>query len=121
MARSSVTASMIQSQACKLRQIVVEVSGRNAARADAGVVERSRLCLQQRGDAPLAMRVRGFASAFAGRNNIEQQDGDAGIGQMRGDARAHGSGSENSGAAQKRRGGMDWNLFCDCGADFRLP
>jgi hypothetical protein len=79
-----------------------------------GVVKRCGFGLEQGGDGAGGDAASGFRIGIVGRDDVEQEHGHSGVGQMRSDARAHGSGSENGGAAQERSGGMALG-FCGYG------
>ena len=83
----------------KFGQVVVEVAGGDQ-RGQRGVVECRRFGLAKglkRADCKLVPH------AFAGGNHVEQQRRNAGVGQVRGDAGAHGSGTQDGRAANQKR------------------
>ena len=84
----------------ELGQVVVEVAGSDEA-GQGGLEEGCRLGLEQRFDGPGSEFVAG--ERFAGRDDIEQQDGDSGVGQVGGDAGAHCARAEDGGAANEHR------------------
>ncbi len=97
----------------ELRQIVIEVAGANA-RGGGWRVKSGRLALLQR----VERLVRNGVAGAIARGQIQQQDADAGIGQMSGDARSHGARAQHRCLAQQRGRAR---LRCDVLAPQQLP
>ena len=84
----------------QLRQIVFEVARRDQRR-QRRLIKRRRLCLRQRAKrrlAPADSRAPSPAGTISSSN-----DGNARIGQVRGDARAHGSRAQHRGTTNQQR------------------
>ena len=81
-------------------QVVLEVAGCDE-RSKAGLVKRCRFgfakCLDCRKGEPVSSP----GSVF--RDHVQQEGRNSGVGQMRGDARAHGSGAEHRPTAHQKR------------------
>ena len=99
-------------------QVVVEVAG-----SDEGGERR----LEEGGGLGFGERIEGGAGQLAARRfralgaRSSKSDRDAGVGQMRGDAGAHGSGAENGGAADEQRLSIKpWRGSCGCGSSDHL-
>ena len=100
--RFSVTASITQSHPASFGRSSSKLPGVMSVASD-GSKKAAGLRFGKSGrgglSEPLALRASGLWS------EVEQKDGDSGIGQVCGDARAHGSGAEHGGAAHQQRFG----------------
>ncbi len=101
MSRFSATASMIQSHSASLGRSSSKLPGVMSAARD-GSKKAAGLDFESASRA-LRASCGSALSGFGGRSS--RSDRDSGVGQVGGDAGAHGSGAENGGAADEQRFG----------------
>ncbi len=104
---------MTQSHWASCGQVVVKVAGSDAGGV-CGIEECGGFGF---GECFKGGEGEAIAGAVAVGDHVQQEDGDAGVGQKCGNARTHGSGAEDSGAANKHGLGAEVEDGSRCGGN----